>query len=150
MIMGYAVAYRVYQLMNETTESDDGYVTLINARKDHGKLIETSERTGIWAWKHFHKDTNTTDLVEVKGDVVFDEVDFDYNPEKIVLHDVKLFATPRQKIAFVGESGSGKTTLSKLLLHLYTPEKGDVLINGNNIEDIQLETLSESIAYIHQ
>ena len=113
IVMALAGADRVFGLLDEEPEVDNGYVTLVNAVRDkNGKLAESEKRTGLWAWKHTHTDGSGTDYVELTGDVVFDDVDFGYNPDKIVLHNVDLFATPGQKIAFVGSTGAGKTTIA--------------------------------------
>ena len=106
VVMAMAGADRIFKLLDEEAEADNGYVTLVNVREEGGKLIESAERTGRWAWKHVHQADRSVDYVEVKGDVVFDGVDFGYNDEKIVLHDVKLFAEPGQKIAVVGSTGA--------------------------------------------
>ncbi len=119
VVMAMAGADRIFKLLDEEAEADNGYVTLVNVREEGGKLIESAERTGRWAWKHVHQADRSVDYVEVKGDVVFDGVDFGYNDEKIVLHDVKLFAEPGQKIAFVGSTGAGKTTITNLINRFY-------------------------------
>ena len=115
IVMGLAGAERVYNLLDEESEFDEGYVTLVNAVEVDGKLQPSEKRTGRWAWKHTHKSDGSTDYVEVKGHVVFDGVDFGYTDEKMVLHDVKLYAEPGQKIAFVGSTGAGKTTITNLI-----------------------------------
>ena len=114
IVMALAGAERIFRLMDEPSEQDNGYVTLVNVKEENGHLVESEKRTGRWAWKHFHKATNTTDYVELKGDMVLDGVDFGYNPDKIILHDIKMFAQPGQKIAFVGSTGAGKTTITNL------------------------------------
>ena len=119
VVMALAGADRIFKLMDAEVELDEGYVTLVNAKEVDGKLTETKERTGRWAWKHVHQADGSVDYVELLGDVVFDGVDFGYNDEKIVLHDVKLFATPGQKIAFVGSTGAGKTTITNLINRFY-------------------------------
>ena len=111
VIMALAGGDRIFRLLDEKSETDNGYVTLVNACIENGEIKEAEKRTGMWAWKHYHKDTDTTDYVELKGDVVFDDVDFGYNDDKIVLHNVDLYATPGQKIAFVGSTGAGKSTV---------------------------------------
>ena len=117
IIMALAGADRIFKLLDEKPEVDDGYVTLVNVEKhDDGTLTETDKRTGHWAWKHHHKATGTTDYIELQGDVEFNDVDFGYNPDKIVLHNIKMFATPGQKIAFVGSTGAGKN-------HHYQPDQ---------------------------
>ena len=120
IIMALAGAERVFALLDETPEQDEGYVTLVNARRGaDGSLTECKERTGVWAWKHYHKASGTTDYVELRGDIVMDGVDFGYTDDKMVLHDVKLYATPGQKIAFVGSTGAGKTTITNLINRFY-------------------------------
>ena len=121
---------------DEEPEVDNGYVVLVNAKEVDGKLTECEERTGRWAWKHFHKATETTDYIELKGDMVLDGVDFGYDPEKIVLHDVKMFATPGQKIAFVGSTGAGKTTTINLLMRFYDINSGSITVDGHSIDKI--------------
>ena len=111
IVMALAGADRIFKLLDEKPEVDDGYVTLVRCKKENGEIVECSQRTGMWAWKHFHKDDGTTTYVEMKGEVVFDGVDFGYNDDKIVLHDVKLYANPGQKLAFVGSTGAGKQQL---------------------------------------
>ena len=113
--MALAGAERIFRLMDEEPELDEGYVTLVNAKEENGKLTETKERTGKWAWKHTHQADGSVDYRELQGRVVFEHVDFGYNPDKIVLHDVSLFAEPGQKIAFVGSTGAGKTTITVLV-----------------------------------
>ena len=111
IVMALAGAKRIFDLMDEKPEEDHGYVTLVNAKWENGQLTESQERTGHWAWKHYHKADDTTTYVKLKGDMVLDGVDFGYNEDKIVLHDIKMYATPGQKIAFVGSTGAGKTTI---------------------------------------
>ena len=125
VVMALAGAQRVFRLLDEQPETDEGYVTLVNVRKkEDGTLEETEKRTGHWAWKHFHKAEGTTDYIELTGDVVFDGVDFGYNPEKIVLHDVRMYANAGQKIAFVGSTGAGKTTITNLINRFYDIQDG--------------------------
>ncbi len=112
IIMALAGSERIFSLLDEEKEADEGYVTLVRARKENGIIRESAERTGMWAWKHTHRADGSVDYVELRGDVVFDDVDFGYVPEKTVLHNVDLYATPGQKIAFVGSTGAGKTTRS--------------------------------------
>ena len=117
--MALAGAKRIFDLLDEKPEVDEGYVTLVNVKEENGKLVESQKRTGRWAWKHYHKATGTTDYVELKGDIVLDGVDFGYRDDKIVLHDVRMYAKPGQKIAFVGSTGAGKTTVTNLLNRFY-------------------------------
>lgn len=124
IIMALAGGERIFSLLDEKPEVDEGYVTLVNAVKKDGVISETKDRTGLWAWKHYHKENNTTDYIELKGDVEFFDVDFGYNDEKIVLHNVDLYATPGQKIAFVGSTGAGKTTITNLINRFYDIQDG--------------------------
>ena len=118
--MAMAGAKRIFDLMDEAPEADSGYVTLVNAReKADGTLEECAERTNVWAWKHPHHDGTTT-YTRLRGDITFDDVDFGYTPGKIVLHNIKLYATPGQKIAFVGSTGAGKTTITNLINRAFT------------------------------
>ena len=137
IIMALAGGERIFRLLDETPEVDDGYVTLVNAVKDGGTIKESEKRTGMWAWKHYHKDTGITDYKELKGDVVFDDVDFGYNPDKIVLHNIKMFAEPGQKIAFVGSTGAGKTTITNLINRFYDIQDGKIRYDGININKIK-------------
>ena len=150
VIMGLAGAERVFKLLDEEPEVDEGYVTLVNAREENGQLIETEERTGIWAWKHFHKDDGTTTFKKLEGDVVFDGVDFGYTDEKMVLHDVKLYATPGQKIAFVGSTGAGKTTITNLINRFYDIQDGKIRYDGININKIKKDDLRHSLGIVLQ
>ena len=137
IIMGLAGGERIFKLLDETPEVDDGYVTLVNAVKEGDTIKESGKRTGMWAWKHYHKDTGVTDYRELKGDVVFDDVDFGYNPDKIVLHNIKMFAEPGQKIAFVGSTGAGKTTITNLINRFYDIQDGKIRYDGININKIK-------------
>ena len=149
--MGLAGASRVFTLMDETPETDEGYVTLVNAKKDeNGALIETTERTGLWAWKHFHKADGTTTYTELKGDIVMDMVDFCYVPEKQVLTDVTLYAKPGQKIAFVGATGAGKTTITNLINRFYDIADGKIRYDGININKIKKSDLRRSLGIVLQ
>lgn len=150
IIMGLAGADRIFKLLDETPETDEGYVTLVNAKHENGKLVECEERTGVWAWKHFHKDTNETEYIELKGDVVFDDVDFGYVPEKMVLHNVSLFAEPGQKIAFVGSTGAGKTTITNLINRFYDIQDGKIRYDGININKIKKDDLRKSLGIVLQ
>ncbi len=150
IIMALAGADRVFRLLDEQPETDEGYVTLVNAKKINGKLEESEERTGHWAWKHFHKADGTTTYVELKGDVVFDGVDFGYNPEKTVLHDIRMYATPGQKIAFVGSTGAGKTTITNLINRFYDIQDGKIRYDGININKIKKADLRRSLGIVLQ
>ena len=115
IVMALAGADRIFKILDEKSEVDDGYVELVNAKEDaNGDITETEEHTGMWAWKHFHKDDGTTTYAHMRGDIVFDHVDFGYNDDKMILHDIVLYAKPGQKIAFVGATGAGKTTIQIL------------------------------------
>ena len=149
--MGMAGASRVFTLMDEQPEQDEGYVTLVNAKKDeNGNLTETTERTGLWAWKHYHKADNTTTYTELKGDLVMDMVDFGYVPEKQVLTDVSLYAKPGQKIAFVGATGAGKTTITNLINRFYDIADGKIRYDGININKISKSDLRRSLGIVLQ
>ena len=112
IVMAQAGAKRVFDLLDEKVETDEGYVTLVRAKKVDGKIVECPERTGMWAWKHVHQADGSVDYIELQGEVVFDDVDFGYNDDKIVLHNIEMYAKPGQKIAFVGSTGAGKTTIT--------------------------------------
>ena len=149
--MGLAGASRVFALMDEEPEFDEGYVTLVNAKRgENGELVETEERTGLWAWKHYHKADDTTTYTEVKGDIVMDGVDFGYVPEKQVLSDVSLYAKPGQKIAFVGATGAGKTTITNLINRFYDIADGKIRYDGININKIRKSDLRRSLGIVLQ
>ena len=151
IIMALAGADRIFKLMDETPELDEGYVELVNAVKnDRGELLESKERTGLWAWKHYHKDTDTTTYKELQGDVVFDHVDFGYSNEKMILHDIELFAKPGQKIAFVGATGAGKTTITNLINRFYDIQDGKIRYDGININKIKKDDLRRSLGIVLQ
>lgn len=151
IIMALAGADRIFKLMDETPETDQGYVELVNAVKnDRGELTESSERTGLWAWKHYHKDSDTTTYQQVEGNVVFDHVDFGYNDEKMILHDIELFAKPGQKIAFVGATGAGKTTITNLINRFYSIQDGKIRYDGINVNKIKLDDLRRSLGIVLQ
>lgn len=150
IVMALAGAERIFRLVDEVPELDEGYVTLVNAKKENGELAETSEHTGLWAWKHYHKAENTTTYTELKGDVVFNGVDFGYNDKKIVLHDVKLYAQPGQKIAFVGSTGAGKTTITNLINRFYDIQDGKIRYDGININKIKKSDLRRSLGIVLQ
>ena len=151
IIMALAGAERVFALLDEEPEVDDGYVTLVNVRREaDGTLTECPERTHIWAWKHPHKATGETEYVELKGDIVMDNVDFGYTDDKIVLHDIKLYATPGQKIAFVGSTGAGKTTITNLINRFYDIQDGKIRYDGININKIKKDDLRRSLGIVLQ
>lgn len=150
IIMALAGCDRIFSLLDESPETDEGYVTLVNAKEENGKLAETPERTGLWAWKHTHQADGSVDYKKLEGDVVFDDVDFGYVPEKIVLHDVDLFATPGQKIAFVGTTGAGKTTITNLINRFYDIADGKIRYDGININKIKKADLRHSLGIVLQ
>ena len=150
IVMAMAGADRIFRLMDEKEELDEGYVTLVNAKEVNGKLTECEERTDRWAWKHTHQNDGSVDYVEVKGEVVFNGVDFGYNDEKIVLHDIKLYAKPGQKIAFVGSTGAGKTTITNLINRFYDIQDGKIRYDGININKIKKADLRRSLGIVLQ
>lgn len=150
IIMALAGCDRIFSLLDEAPETDEGYVTLVNAKEENGKLTETPEHTGLWAWKHTHQANGSVDYKKLEGDVVFDDVDFGYVPEKIVLHDVDLFATPGQKIAFVGTTGAGKTTITNLINRFYDIADGKIRYDGININKIKKADLRHSLGIVLQ
>lgn len=139
IVMAMAGAQRIFDLMDETSEADDGYVTLVHV-KEHadGSLTETKERTNLWAWKHPHKVDGTVTYQKLEGGIVFDDVDFGYEENKIILHNIKMYAAPGQKIAFVGSTGAGKTTITNLINRFYDIADGKIRYDGINTS----ETLS--------
>lgn len=150
IIIALAGCDRIFSLLDEAPETDEGYVTLVNAKEENGKLTETPEHTGLWAWKHTHQADGSVDYKKLEGDVVFDDVDFGYVPEKIVLHDVDLFATPGQKIAFVGTTGAGKTTITNLINRFYDIADGKIRYDGININKIKKADLRHSLGIVLQ
>ena len=149
--MGLAGASRMFTLMDAEPETDDGYVTLVRAKKnENGEIFETTERTGLWAWKHYHKADDTTTYTELKGDIVMENVDFGYVPEKQVLSDVSLYAKPGQKIAFVGATGAGKTTITNLINRFYDIADGKIRYDGININKIRKDDLRKSLGIVLQ
>ena len=151
IVMALAGGDRIFKLMDEKPEVDEGYVTLANVKRlEDGSLTESDDRTGIWAWKHYHKADDTTTYVELKGDVVFDDVDFGYNEDKMVLHDIDLFATPGQKIAFVGSTGAGKTTITNLINRFYDIQDGKIRYDGINVNKIKKADLRHSLGIVLQ
>ncbi len=151
VVMGLAGADRVFKLLDEEPEVDEGQVELVNVKEDHdGNLVETTEHTNQWAWKRPAKDDLPVKYVPVKGDVTFDDVDFGYTPEKIVLHNINLFATPGQKIAFVGSTGAGKTTITNLINRFYDIQDGKIRYDGVNINRIKKDDLRRSLGIVLQ
>ena len=151
ILQAMAGAERVFAVLDEEPEQDNGYVALVNARRDeHGNLTECAERTGLWAWKHPHSADGSVTYAEWKGDVVFENVVFGYVPEKIVLHDISLYARPGQKIAFVGSTGAGKTTITNLINRFYNLQSGKIRYDGINIEKIKLPDLRKSMGMVLQ
>lgn len=149
VVMALAGAERIFMLLDEESEYDNGYVTLVNAKEVDGKLVEADERTGVWAWKHPHGDGTVT-YTRLKGEVVFDDVDFGYNEDKIVLHDVSLFAEQGQKVAFVGSTGAGKTTITNLINRFYDIADGKIRYDGININKIRKSDLRRSLGVVLQ
>lgn len=150
IVMAMAGAERIFSLMDEKEETDDGYVMLVNVTEENGELKESKGRTGRWAWKHVHQADQSVDYVELKGKVVFDGVDFGYNDDKIVLHDVKLFAEPGQKIAFVGSTGAGKTTITNLINRFYDIQDGKIRYDDINVNKIKKADLRRSLGIVLQ
>lgn len=150
IVMALAGASRIFTMMDETPEQDEGYVTLVRVHKqENGDMIETKDETGIWAWKHPHHD-GTTEYIELKGKIDFENVTFGYNENKIVLHDISLYAKPGQKIAFVGATGAGKTTITNLLNRFYDINSGKIRYDGINIEKIKKDDLRRSLGMVLQ
>ena len=147
--MALAGAQRIFALIDEEEEEDKGYVTLVNAKIENGKIVETAEHTGKWAWKHPHEDGTTT-YTELRGEVKFHEVDFAYVEGKTVLHDISLWAEPGQKVAFVGATGAGKTTITNLINRFYDIEDGKIRYDGININKIKKADLRRSLGIVLQ
>ena len=151
IVMALAGGDRIFRLLDEKPEVDDGYVTLTDAVVNaDGTITESNKRTGTWAWKHYHKAEGTTDYRQLKGDVVFEHVDFGYNDDKMVLHDVSLYAQPGQKIAFVGSTGAGKTTITNLINRFYDIQNGKIRYDGINIGKIKKDDLRHSLGIVLQ
>lgn len=150
IVMALAGAERVFALLDEQPEEDNGYVTLVNVKDNNGTLVETDERTGLWAWKHTHSETGETEYKRLEGDLVMDDVDFGYSDDKIVLHNVDLYATPGQKIAFVGSTGAGKTTITNLINRFYDIQDGKIRYDGININKIKKSDLRRSLGMVLQ
>ena len=150
IVMALAGCERVFKLLDEKPETDEGYVTLVRAKEENGVITESKERTGMWAWKHVHQATGETEYTRLEGGVVFDDVDFGYNENKIVLHNIKMFAQPGQKIAFVGSTGAGKTTITNLINRFYDIQDGKIRYDGININKIKKDDLRHSLGMVLQ
>ena len=151
VLMALAGADRIFRMMDEEPEQDNGYVELVNAKENpDGTLVEAKEKTGLWAWKHYHKADGTTTYVKLQGDVTFDGVDFGYTDEKMVLHDIRMYATPGQKLAFVGSTGAGKTTITNLINRFYDIQDGKIRYDGININKIKKPDLRRSLGIVLQ
>ena len=151
VIMGMAGTKRIFNLIDEKPETDEGYVTLVNAKEDKdGNLVECKERTNVWAWKHPHQAEGTVTYTRLQGEVVLDDVDFGYTPEKLVLHNISLYAKPGQKIAFVGSTGAGKTTITNLINRFYDIADGKIRYDGININKIKKGDLRRSLGMVLQ
>ena len=150
VVMGIAGAERIFELLDEKPEEDEGYVTLVNVKEENGELKECKERTGMWAWKHPHKADGTVTYERLKGDVRMVDVDFGYEPDKTVLHDITLYAEPGQKVAFVGATGAGKTTITNLINRFYDIQDGKIRYDGININKIRKSDLRRSLGVILQ
>ena len=149
VVMGLAGAARIFELMDQEPEVDEGYVTLVRAKEVNGEIVETTERTGMWAWKHPHQD-GTLSYTKLAGDVELEDVDFSYNPNKQILFDVNVFAKPGQKVAFVGATGAGKTTITNLINRFYDIQKGKIRYDGINIDKIKKDDLRRSLGIVLQ
>ena len=149
--MGIAGAQRIFTLIDEEPEKDNGYVMLVSAKYDEdGNLTESETRTGLWAWKHYHKATNTTTFQKLEGDIYIEHMDFGYSPEKLVLKDISLYAKPGQKVAFVGATGAGKTTITNLINRFYDIDDGKIRYDGININKIKKPDLRKSLGMVLQ
>ena len=147
--MALAGANRIFGLLDEPVEVDDGKVTLVNAKEEDGKIVESDKRTGMWAWRHPHSDGSVS-YVKLQGDVRFNDVDFGYNEDKIILHDINMFAKPGQKIAFVGATGAGKTTITNLINRFYDIQKGTITYDGIDVKLIKKDDLRRSLGIVLQ
>ncbi len=150
VIMALAGAERIFRLLDEKPEEDDGYVKLVNAKATDEGLQETPERTGCWAWKHYHKDTGETEFKSLRGDVVFENVDFGYTKDKTVLHDICIHAEPGEKVALVGSTGAGKTTITNLINRFYDISDGKLRYDGINVQKIHKPDLRRSLGIVLQ
>ena len=150
IIMAMAGASRIFALLDEEPEVDDGYVMLVNAKEENGQLTETKEHTGLWAWKHYHAAEGTTTYQKLTGKITFDDVDFSYNPDKQILHNITLFGNPGEKIAFVGATGAGKTTIMNLINRFYDIEDGKIRYDDINVNKIKKADLRRSLGIVLQ
>lgn len=150
VVMGLAGAKRIFELIDEEPEDDEGYVTLVNAREENGQIVECKERTGMWAWKHFHQEDGTVTYTKLSGDVRMFDVDFGYEENKTVLHNITLYAEPGQKVAFVGSTGAGKTTITNLINRFYDISDGKIRYDGININKIKKSDLRRSLGVVLQ
>ena len=150
VVMGIAGTKRIFALLDEAPEGDEGYVTLVNAKEVNGEYVECAERTGLWAWKHPHRADGTVTYVPLRGDVRLFDVDFEYEPGKPVLHDISLYAKPGQKVAFVGATGAGKTTITNLLNRFYDIADGKIRYDGINITKIRKSDLRRALGIVLQ
>ena len=150
IVMALAGAERIFELLDEPSEEDNGYVMLVNAKKENGRLTETEERTGLWAWKHVHQATGEVEYKPLEGALVMDDVDFGYTDDKMVLHNIDLYAEPGQKIAFVGSTGAGKTTITNLINRFYDIQDGKIRYDGININKIKKSDLRRSLGIVLQ
>ncbi len=150
IVMAAAGAKRYFDMLDEESEVNNGYVTLVNAKEENGELVESDVRTGIWAWKHTHQADGSVTYVRQQGDITFNDVDFGYTEEKTVLHNIKLYADPGQKIAFVGATGAGKTTIINLINRFYDIDDGKIRYDGININKIKKEDLRASLGIVLQ
>ena len=150
IVMALAGADRIFKMLDENAETDDGYVTLVNVEEKDGKFVETTKHTHAWAWKHYHKEDGTTTYKKLEGKVEFFDVDFGYNDDRIVLHNIDMFAEPGQKIAFVGSTGAGKTTITNLINRFYDIQDGKIRYDGININKIKKADLRRSLGIVLQ
>ena len=150
VVMGLAGAERIFELIDEEPEEDEGYVTLVNAREENGQIVECKERTGMWAWKHPHQEDGTVTYTKLSGDVRMFDVDFGYEENKTVLHNITLYAEPGQKVAFVGSTGAGKTTITNLINRFYDIADGKIRYDGININKIKKSDLRRSLGVVLQ
>ena len=150
VVMGLAGAERIFELIDEEPEEDEGYVTLVNVREENGEIVECKERTGMWAWKHSHQEDGTVTYTKLAGDVRMFDVDFGYEKDKTVLHNITLYAEPGQKVAFVGSTGAGKTTITNLINRFYDITDGKIRYDGININKIKKSDLRRSLGVVLQ